>query len=79
MSSLNPSDPVDENALLGSMVKSGHELMISAQLSSTSKIDPDKLKPNVPHLVGFMMIMLLSGCAQNYYDYSNAAEALYDA
>ena len=43
------------------------------------RIDPTKIyKPDFMHLGVFMSIMLLSGCAQNYIDYSNAAEALYD-
>ena len=38
------------------------------------KVNPTKVfKPNNVHLSMFMGVMILSGCAQNYIDYSNAA------
>ena len=38
------------------------------------KVNPTKVfKPNNVHLGMFMGVMILSGCAQNYIDYSNAA------
>ena len=43
------------------------------------KIDPTKLyPPDFKHMYVFMTIMVFSGMAQNYIDYSAAAETLYD-
>ena len=40
--------------------------------------EPEELRPNGPHLMRFMITMILSGVTLGYTDYSNQAAALYN-
>ena len=78
-SSLNEDFPDQVGSKGGSSVDLA---IMQRQNTNQSKvqINPTKVfKPNNVHLGMFMGVMILSGCAQNYIDYSNAADTLYDA